>query len=277
MNQMGQFKENNFNRAITCLQNIDSKNHKDDSHILNTMKTNIFNIVKMIMKHNFAPMIIFSFSRKDCEIYAMVISKLDFNTLEEKKLVDKIINNIVNTLDNKDKELPQVLNLLPLLRRGIGIHHGGLLPFLKELVEILFSKGLIKAVFATETLAMGLNMRARTVVFTTPRKFDGKAFRWITSGEYIQMSGRAGRRVLDDKGIVILMIDEQISPAVVKALIYGKPDPIYSAFHLTYSMILNLLQMKRINLKYILKKSFLQFQSQTDIAVLYNSKYSLII
>lgn len=85
--------------------------------------------------------------------------------------------------------------------RGIAIHHGGLLPILKETIEILFSEGLIKALFATETFAMGLNMPARTVVFTNPRKFDGQSFRWVTSGEYIQMSGRAGRRGLDDRGM----------------------------------------------------------------------------
>ncbi|KPJ16432.1 hypothetical protein RR48_05511 [Papilio machaon] len=94
-----------------------------------------------------------------------------------------------------------------------------------------------EALFATETFAMGLNMPARTVVFTNCQKFDGKDFRFITSGEYIQMSGRAGRRGLDDKGIVILMIDQKITPAVVKTTVQGKADPINSAFHLTYNMV----------------------------------------
>ena len=84
--------------------------------------------------------------------------------------------------------------MLPMLERGIGIHHGGLLPILKEVIEILFQEGLIKALFATETFAMGLNMPARTVVFSSAKKFDGKDTRYISSGEYIQMSGRAGRR-----------------------------------------------------------------------------------
>lgn len=106
----------------------------------------------------------------------------------------------MDVLTDDDRHLPQVENLLPLLKRGIGIHHGGLLPILKETIEILFSEGLIKALFATETFAMGLNMPARTVLFTGMRKFDGSEYRWLTSGEYIQMSGRAGRRGLDDKG-----------------------------------------------------------------------------
>ena len=97
-------------------------------------------------------------------------------------------------LSGEDRRLPQIVRVLPLLRRGIGIHHSGLLPILKETVEVLFQEGLLKCLFATETFSTGLNMPAKTVVFTSPRKFDGQGFRWITGGEYIQMSGRAGRR-----------------------------------------------------------------------------------
>lgn len=276
VDETGQFKEENFNRAMACLQNIgdaakgDTKGRKGGLRATNSGQTNIFKMVKMIMERNFAPVIIFSFSKKDCEVYAMQMAKLDLNTLEEKKLVDEVFNNAIDVLNDEDKKLPQVTNLLPLLRRGIGIHHGGLLPILKETVEILFGEGLIKTLFATETFAMGLNMPARTVLFTAPRKFDGKDFRWITSGEYIQMSGRAGRRGLDDKGIVILMIDEQVSPAVGKAIVQGKPDPINSAFHLTYNMVLNLLRVEEINPEYMLERSFFQFQNQAGIPALYN-------
>lgn len=276
VDETGQFKEENFNRAMACLQNIgdaakgDTKGRKGGLRATNSGQTNIFKMVKMIMERNFAPVIIFSFSKKDCEVYAMQMAKLDLNTLEEKKLVDEVFNNAIDVLNDEDKKLPQVTNLLPLLRRGIGIHHGGLLPILKETVEILFGEGLIKALFATETFAMGLNMPARTVLFTAPRKFDGKDFRWITSGEYIQMSGRAGRRGLDDKGIVILMIDEQVSPVIGKAIVQGKPDPINSAFHLTYNMVLNLLRVEEINPEYMLERSFFQFQNQAGIPALYN-------
>ncbi|XP_011137638.1 exosome RNA helicase MTR4 isoform X1 [Harpegnathos saltator] len=276
VDEMGHFKEENFNRAMACLQNMgdaakgDTKGRKGGLRPSNSGQTNIFKMVKMIMERNFAPVIIFSFSKKDCEVYAMQMSKLDFNTLEEKKLVDEVFNNAIDVLNDEDKKLPQVENVLPLLRRGIGIHHGGLLPILKETVEILFGEGLIKALFATETFAMGLNMPARTVLFTAPRKFDGKDFRWITSGEYIQMAGRAGRRGLDEKGIVILMIDEQVSPVVGKAIVQGKPDPINSAFHLTYNMVLNLLRVEEINPEYMLERSFFQFQNQSSIPVLYN-------
>lgn len=84
-----------------------------------------FKLVKMIMERNFAPVIIFSFSKKECEAYALQMSKLDFNLAEEKKLVDEVFQNAISVLSEEDKQLPQVVSVLPLLRRGIGIHHGG--------------------------------------------------------------------------------------------------------------------------------------------------------
>ncbi|XP_004930077.1 exosome RNA helicase MTR4 [Bombyx mori] len=269
VDEKGIFKEDNFNTAMTVLNNAgeaakgDQRGRRGGPRDKN--QTNIFNIVKMIMERNFAPVIIFSFSKKDCELYALQMAKLDFNTIEEKKLVDEVFSNAMDVLSEEDRKLPQVENVIPLLRRGIGIHHGGLLPILKETIEILFGLGLIKALFATETFAMGLNMPARTVVFTNCQKFDGKEVRFISSGEYIQMSGRAGRRGLDDKGIVILMIDEKVTPTVVKGMVQGKADPINSAFHLTYNMVLNLLRVEEINPEYMLERSFFQFQNQAAI------------
>lgn len=274
VDEKGNFKEDNFNTAMNVLLSAgdaakgDQRGRKGGMS-QNASQTNIFKIVKMVMEKNFAPVIIFSFSKKECEAYAMQMAKLDFNTMDEKKLVDEVFNNAMEVLSEEDRQLPQVENVLPLLRRGIGIHHGGLLPILKETIEILFGEGLIKALFATETFAMGLNMPARTVLFTSPRKFDGKETRWITSGEYIQMSGRAGRRGIDDKGIVILMIDEKVSKAVGKDIVQGKPDPINSAFHLTYNMVLNLLRVEEINPEYMLERSFFQFQNQSSIPILY--------
>ncbi|XP_054278231.1 exosome RNA helicase MTR4-like [Macrosteles quadrilineatus] len=275
VDEKGNFKEDNFNSAMAVLANAGDL-AKGDKQLRGRKggsktgsDTNCFKIVKMIMERNFAPVIIFSFSKKDCELYAMQMAKLDFNTLEEKKLVDEVFNNAMDVLSEVDRTLPQVENVKPLLRRGIGIHHGGLLPILKETIEILFAEGLIKALFATETFAMGLNMPARTVLFTGARKFDGKDFRFVTSGEYIQMSGRAGRRGLDDKGIVILMIDEKVSPQEGREIIQGKPDPINSAFHLTYNMVLNLLRVEEINPEYMLERSFFQFQNQAAIPELY--------
>ncbi|CAF4806062.1 unnamed protein product, partial [Rotaria sp. Silwood2] len=135
--------------------------------------------------------------------------------------------------------------------------------------EILFGEGLIKALFATETFSMGLNMPARTVLFTAARKFDGKELRWITSGEYIQMSGRAGRRGKDDRGIVVLIIDERMSPTIAKEIVKGKADALNSSFKLTYNMVLNLLRVEGINPEFMLERSFYQFQHFSTIPALY--------
>lgn len=142
-----------------------------------------------------------------------------FMTLVARCSVEQIYTSALDGLNEDDKKLPQVEALLPLLKRGIGIHHGGLLPILKEVIEILFQEGLVKALFATETFSMGLNMPAKTVVFTALRKWDGDKFRWVSGGEYIQMSGRAGRRGLDDRGIVIMMVDEKMEPDVARGML----------------------------------------------------------
>ncbi|XP_057258622.1 exosome RNA helicase MTR4 isoform X1 [Pezoporus wallicus] len=267
VDENGDFREDNFNTAMQVLRDAGDLAKGDQKGRKGGTKgpSNVFKIVKMITERNFQPVIIFSFSKKDCEAYALQMTKLDFNTDEEKKMVEEVFNNAIDCLSDEDKKLPQVEHVLPLLKRGIGIHHGGLLPILKETIEILFSEGLIKALFATETFAMGINMPARTVLFTSASKFDGKDFRWISSGEYIQMSGRAGRRGMDDRGIVILMVDEKMSPTVGKQLLKGSADPLNSAFHLTYNMVLNLLRVEEINPEYMLEKSFYQFQHYRTI------------
>lgn len=276
VDEHGQFREDNFTTAMAVLENAGDAAKGDQKGKKGGPKegkegSNIFKIVKMIMERNFAPVIVFSFSKKECEAYALQMAKLDFNTPEEKKLVDEVFNNAMMVLNEEDRSLPQVENVLPLLKRGIGIHHGGLLPILKETIEILFGEGLLKALFATETFAMGLNMPARTVLFTSTQKFDGKDFRFVTSGEYIQMAGRAGRRGLDDKGIVILMVDEKLSPAAGREIVKGIPDDLNSAFHLTYNMVLNLLRVEEVNPEYMMERSFHQFQNYSSIPKIYNN------
>ncbi|XP_073227309.1 exosome RNA helicase MTR4-like [Porites lutea] len=264
--EKGEFREENFQKAMAVIREGGTDPGSQRGRKGGTKgPSNCFRIVKMIMERNFQPVIIFSFSKKECEAYALQMSKLDFNSAQEKKLVEEVFNNAIDCLSDEDKALPQVEHVLPLLKRGIGIHHSGLLPILKETIEILFSEGLIKALFATETFALGLNMPARTVVFTNARKFDGKDFRFITSGEYIQMSGRAGRRGIDDRGIVILIVDEKMGPDVGKGLLKGQADPLNSAFHLTYNMVLNLLRVEEVNPEIMLEKSFYQFQNYASV------------
>jgi ATP-dependent RNA helicase DOB1 len=220
----------------------------------------------MIMLKSLNPVIVFSFSKRECEEGALQMSKLAFNDDSEKEMVSKVFESAISMLSEEDRKLPQIENLLPLLRRGIGVHHSGLLPILKETIEILFQEGLIKALFATETFSIGLNMPAKTVVFTSVRKFDGTSQRWVTPSEFIQMSGRAGRRGLDDRGIVIMMVGEEMDPAVAKEIVRGEQDRLNSAFHLGYNMILNLLRVEGITPDYMLESCFKQFQTSGNVS-----------
>ncbi|KAI9008179.1 rRNA-processing arch domain-containing protein [Gaertneriomyces semiglobifer] len=268
VDEKGQFREDNFQRAIGALGNKEDgkkEGRRKADRKLQAGGTDLYKIIKMIMQKQYHPVIVFSFSKRECEGNALVLSKLDFTSDEEKSMVDAVYKNAIASLSEDDRSLPQILHLLPLLKRGIGIHHSGLLPILKEVIEILFQEGLLKVLFATETFSIGLNMPAKTVVFTAVRKWDGKESRWLGGGEYIQMSGRAGRRGLDDRGIVILMIDEKMEPDVAKSMLKGVADPLNSAFHLTYAMILNLLRIEGISPEYILERSFYQFQACSKI------------
>lgn len=267
-----QFREDNFVKLQDSFtkqkQGVGSKsvNSKTSGRIAKggnaSGGSDIFKIVKMIMERKFQPVIIFSFSRRECEQHAMSMSKLDFNTKEEKDVVEQVFRNAVLCLNEEDRNLPAIELMLPLLQRGIAVHHSGLLPIIKELVELLFQEGLVKALFATETFAMGLNMPAKTVVFTAVKKWDGDSHRFIGSGEYIQMSGRAGRRGKDDRGICIIMIDEQMEMNTLRDMVLGKPAPLVSTFRLSYYSILNLLSRAegQFTAEHVISNSFHQFQ-----------------
>jgi len=279
VDEKGVFREENFNKAMTSIADKQGDDPGDamakrkgrgrDKKLNkggNKGPSDIYKIVKMIMTKNYNPVIVFSFSKSHCESYALQMSNLSFNDPSEKTMVDKVFNNAIEMLSEEDKQLPQIQHILPLLKRGIGIHHSGLLPILKETIEILFQEGLIKVLFATETFSIGLNMPAKTVVFTSVRKFDGTTQRWVTPSEFVQMSGRAGRRGIDDRGIVIMMIDEQMEPAVAKDIVRGEQDKLNSAFHLGYNMILNLMRVEGISPEFMLERCFYQFQNTASVS-----------
>lgn len=279
VDEKGAFREENFQKAMVSIAerqgddpadpNARRKGRGKDKK-LNKGGTkgpsDIYKIVKMIMMKSYNPVIVFSFSKRDCEAYALQMSSLAFNDESEKDMVSKVFNSAIEMLSEEDKQLPQIQHILPLLRRGIGVHHSGLLPILKETIEILFQEGLIKVLFATETFSIGLNMPAKTVVFTSVRKFDGVTQRWVTPSEFVQMSGRAGRRGLDERGIVIMMIDEKMEPAVAKDIVRGEQDKLNSAFHLGYNMILNLIRVEGISPEFMLERCFYQFQNTASVS-----------
>lgn len=213
VDEKGRFRDDNFQKAMALLGQGTGEEGEAEAGKgrgkgrgkggNKSGQSDLVRVVKMVMDRHYDPVIVFSFSKRECEAYALQVAQMEFTTEEEKKVIRKVFSNAIDSLSEDDKNLPQIAAIFPLLRRGICIHHGGLLPVLKEVVEILFQESLLKILFSTETFAMGINMPAKTVVFTASRKFDGTDFRWISAGEYIQMSGRAGRRGLDDRGIVI--------------------------------------------------------------------------
>nr|CAB3466687.1 unnamed protein product [Digitaria exilis]CAB3469175.1 unnamed protein product [Digitaria exilis]CAB3469180.1 unnamed protein product [Digitaria exilis] len=292
VDEKGKFREDSFQKALNALvpaSDSDKKkeNGKWQKGIVagkSSEGSDIFKMVKMIIQRQYDPVILFSFSKRECEFLAMQMAKMDLNEDDEKTNIETIFWSAMDLLSDDDKKLPQacscfahflilvsdipyrlmhmfVSNMLPLLKRGIGVHHSGLLPILKEVIEILFQEGLIKCLFATETFSIGLNMPAKTVVFTNVRKFDGDRFRWLSSGEYIQMSGRAGRRGIDQRGICILMVDEKMEPSTAKMMLKGSADSLNSAFHLSYNTLLNQMRSEDGDPEKLLRYSFYQFQA----------------
>ena len=228
-------------------------------------KTLWVHLVQHLRKEELLPCCIFVFSKKRCEENADALSNLDFCTASEKSAIHMILEKSLARLKTDDKQLPQIRRIRELLSRGIAVHHGGLLPIVKECVEILFAKTLVKVLFATETFAMGLNLPTRTVVFSGFRKYDNKAFRDLLPGEYTQMAGRAGRRGLDTVGSVILVTPgaEEAPPAArLRQMMLGDPTKLRSQFRLTYNMILNLLRVEALKIEEMIKRSFSENATQ---------------
>ena len=230
------------------------------------MVDDVVKVVRCCKANNMLPAIVFSFSRKDCEVYAKKcsVSDLDFTSADEKEQIQAVFDNAIALLSEEDQQLPPVTSVLAMLRAGIGVHHSGLLPVVKELVELLFGEQLLKVLFATETFAIGLNMPARTVVFTQLRKFDGEETRLIAPGEYTQMSGRAGRRGKDAKGYVIVMCDKDLEAETARQLMLGTTAPLKSSFKLSFYTLLNVMRRAagEVDMEAIIAKSFHQFQHE---------------
>ena len=289
------FHDRNYGMAFDILQesqkmeNCSQKNKKNKK---NESKMGLIKLIKCLYRNKFCPVIVFAFSKRECESNAIDLYKynplqknkfdknnlninreetencIDFNTEEEKNNIEKIYYNAINKLSKEDQELPNIVNFLPLLKRGIGVHHGGMLPILKECVELMFQEGLIKVLFSTETFSMGINMPAKTVVFTSLKKFDGEFQRYLGGGEYTQMAGRAGRRGIDQEGNVIVMIDKHIDKNECEKIIKGKSAPLISSFQLSYNQLANLIRIEGLEPSHILSQSFRQFQKEKSVPIL---------
>ncbi|CAJ1083226.1 helicase SKI2W [Xyrichtys novacula] len=211
------------------------------------------------------PVVAFTFSRTRCDDNARSLDSMDLTTSVEKAEIHSFFQKSMSRLRGGDRQLPQILLMRDLLKRGIAVHHSGILPILKEVIEMLFSRGLVKVLFATETFAMGVNMPARTVVFDSIRKHDGTGFRNLLPGEYIQMAGRAGRRGLDATGTVIILCKAGVHEmADLHVMMLGKPTILQSQFRLTYTMILNLLRVEALRVTDMMRRSFSESHRDTQ-------------
>ncbi|XP_078603715.1 superkiller complex protein 2-like [Branchiostoma floridae x Branchiostoma japonicum] len=225
-------------------------------------------IIQAIQRDDKLPVVAFTFSKRRCDDNAAMLTSIDLTTAAEKSEIHLFIQKSLQRLKGPDRDLPQVKHLQDLLKRGLAVHHSGILPILKEVVEMLFSRGLVKFLFATETFAMGVNMPARTVLFDSIRKHDGTQMRDLLPGEYIQMAGRAGRRGLDTTGTVIILCKGDVPEmADLHKMMLGKPTQLESRFRLTYTMILNLLRVEELRVEDMMKRSFSEFHTRKDTQV----------
>lgn len=197
-------------------------------------------ILSALREANLLPTLYFLPGRKVVEEAALSAARHLFTSPQEAELLRQEVSEWLEHLPPEDRNLQQVHALIDLLPRGLGFHHAGLMPALKVLVETLFARGHLRAVFATDTLALGVNMPARSVVVGSLSKFDGQEMRLLTPNEYSQLTGRAGRRGMDIHGSAIIPYSpwEPFEPAFAR--ITGELHPVISAFAIRYNSVLNL-------------------------------------
>ena len=206
------------------------------------------------------PALVFSFSRKECERLARASLHRDLLDAPERGRMEALQTELIELFD-----LPEgagVGEVFSMARRGVGVHHAGMLPVHKELVERMFTSGLLRMLFTTETFALGINMPARTVIFRSLEKFDGRDFDYMRTRDFLQMAGRAGRQGIDDAGLVYSMLSKRdLREAPVARLHGGRPEPVESRFRLSYSSLLHLVErLGRERLHEAWEKSFNCFQ-----------------
>ena len=238
---------------------------------LQNKRSFVKDIVRNLQENDMLPAIYFTFSRKKCDEQMEKCASLDLVTKGEqaqiRQFVDEYIAENPHLYNNKHLEY---------LYCGVASHHAGLLPAWKNLVEKLFQKGLIKVVFATETLAAGINMPARSTVISSTSKRTDSGHRMLTASEFLQMSGRAGRRGMDEVGYVVIVGTQFQSPEEVAELVLSDANALESRFSPSYSMVLNLLQRFSLEeAKELILKSFGYFSAGSRLQPLLKAKEQL--
>jgi superfamily II RNA helicase len=234
-----------------------------EKHEIRVKRQHILNkVTEYLVENEMLPALCYVFSRKQLEKCA---EELTTNLLEfDSKVpytVDRECEQIVRKLPNYEEylHLPEYVNTVKLLRKGIGIHHAGLMPILREMTEMLFARGFIKVLFCTETMSVGINLPVKTTIFTDINKFNGETIRTLYSHEYTQAAGRAGRLGLDKVGHVIHLnnLFRNVDNTSYKMMMNGKPQMLTSKFKISYNLLLNLLDIGDNNLVNFAKKSMI--------------------
>jgi ATP-dependent RNA helicase HelY len=225
-------------------------------------------VIASLDRQDLLPAITFIFSRAGCDaaVAQCVAAGLWLTTEREQQIIAQRVDEAAQDIPSDDLDVLGFWSWRDGLLRGLAAHHAGMLPTFKEVVEKLFVDGLVKAVFATETLALGVNMPARCVVLEKLDKFNGEAHVNITAGEYTQLTGRAGRRGIDVEGHAVVLWQPGTDPAAVAGLASRRTYPLNSSFRPTYNMSINLLaQFGRPRAREILESSFAQFQADRSV------------
>lgn len=225
-------------------------------------------IIEKLQRENLLPAITFIFSRVGCDaaVKQCLHAGLRLTSPEERTEIRQTALRYTQNIAEEDLEVLGFQEWLTALERGIAAHHAGLLPSFKGAVEDLFQRGLVKAVFATETLALGINMPARTVVLEKLIKFNGEAHVPITPGEYTQLTGRAGRRGIDIEGNAVIQWSPTVDSASAAGLASTRTYPLRSSFSPTYNMAINLIsRFGRETARRSLESSFAQFQADRAV------------
>ena len=227
-----------------------------------------FAMVDLLDREGLLPAIVFIFSRAGCEaaVDQCLAAGVRLTSPAEQAEIRQVVEERCAAVPPEDLDVLGYWHLLDALTRGVAAHHAGMLPLFKETVEELFSRGLVKVVFATETLALGINMPARSVVLEKLVKWDGSRHVDITPGEYTQLTGRAGRRGIDVEGHAVVVAHQGLDPVQLAGLASKRLYPLRSSFRPTYNMAVNLVaQVGRERAREVLETSFAQFQADRGV------------
>ena len=247
-----------------------------EKHEIRVKRQHVLNkVTEYLVEKEMLPALCYVFSRKQLEKCAeeLTTNLLEFDS-KVSYTVDRECEQIIRKLPNFEEylHLPEYVNTVKLLRKGVGIHHAGLMPILREMTELLFARGFIKILFCTETMSVGINLPVKTTIFTDVNKFNGEINRPLYSHEYTQAAGRAGRLGLDTVGHVIHLnnLFRNVDSVGYKAMMNGKPQTLSSKFKISYNLLLNLLDIGDNNLVSFASRSMVTSDLDNQMKQIYS-------